>query len=275
MTNETSDLNRRAMDMLLATSRTFYIPIIQLTPELKEAVASAYLCMRAIDEIEDHTELSSETKVYLLEAISNIPYSNSIDKNLQELFKSHSDLLPEVTLCMGDWLELCPQTIAPTVWNATTTMAQGMAEWVAKEWKIVDREDLNEYTFYVAGLVGVLLSDIWKWHADIETDRNLAIAFGRGLQAVNIIRNRSEDMSRGVDFFPEGWEMGEMFIYARSNLEMGETYSNGIESGPIRNFCTIPLALAKGTLDAMESGEAKLTRADVNTIVHRVIQTSG
>ena len=39
------------MDTLRATSRTFFIPIFHLPPGLQEAVASAYLCMRAIDEI--------------------------------------------------------------------------------------------------------------------------------------------------------------------------------------------------------------------------------
>lgn len=76
-------------------------------------------------------------------------------------------------------------------------MANGMADWISKKWRIKNEKDLDDYTFYVAGLVGILLSEIWKWHDDIETDRDLAVAFGRGLQAVNIIRNRAEDLSRG------------------------------------------------------------------------------
>ena len=60
---------------------------------------------------------------------------------------------------------------------------------------------MDDYTYYVAGLVGVMLSDIWKWYDGTETDRELAIAFGRGLQTVNILRNREEDAERGVSFF--------------------------------------------------------------------------
>ena len=37
--------------VLKETSRTFYIPIARLPARLQEAVAGAYLCMRAIDEI--------------------------------------------------------------------------------------------------------------------------------------------------------------------------------------------------------------------------------
>ena len=47
-----SDVTR----VLKNTSRTFFIPIARLPARLQETVASAYLSMRAIDEIEDHTE---------------------------------------------------------------------------------------------------------------------------------------------------------------------------------------------------------------------------
>ncbi len=55
-----------AMDVLEETSRTFFIPISRLPYHLKEAVSSAYLCMRAIDEIEDHSQLDNSTKEKLL-----------------------------------------------------------------------------------------------------------------------------------------------------------------------------------------------------------------
>ena len=45
---------KEAMRVLKETSRTFYIPITFLKSDLKHSVASAYLVMRAIDEIEDH-----------------------------------------------------------------------------------------------------------------------------------------------------------------------------------------------------------------------------
>ena len=38
-----------ALRVLQETSRTFFLPIRQLPPGLQEAIASAYLCMRATD----------------------------------------------------------------------------------------------------------------------------------------------------------------------------------------------------------------------------------
>ena len=100
-------------------------------------------------------------------------------------------------------------------------MAKGMAEWVQKDWQINNEEDLDEYTYYVAGLVGVMLSDIWRWYDQTETDENLAIAFGRGLQAVNILRNHDEDKTRGVSFFPQGWEVKDMLFLCRAQPRIG------------------------------------------------------
>ncbi len=65
------DLRKYALEVLEETSRTFYIPIIRLPPGLQEAVASAYLCMRAIDEIEAHPELDNSTKAKLLRTITS------------------------------------------------------------------------------------------------------------------------------------------------------------------------------------------------------------
>jgi farnesyl-diphosphate farnesyltransferase len=272
---ESFDLHKEAMEMLLATSRTFFIHISHLTEGLQATVGSAYLCMRAIDEIEDHAELPSDVKIHLLRSVSRVLQSDSvdlesIDTELLEVFQAFTSILPKVTLRLGDWFKLIPPAIAPSVRKATAVMADGMADWVLKEWRIQSEEDLDSYTYYVAGLVGVMLSDIWKWHADIETDREMAIAFGRGLQAVNIIRNREEDLSRGVDFFPNGWTLEDMFAYARRNLAMADTYTASIEPGEIQMFCQLPLVLAHGTLDVMEAGDEKLSRAAVADLVSRV-----
>ena len=46
-------MHNEVMRVLKETSRTFYIPVSRLPSKLQETVAAAYLCMRAIDEIED------------------------------------------------------------------------------------------------------------------------------------------------------------------------------------------------------------------------------
>lgn len=61
---------KNALKVLEETSRTFYIPIVKLPTGCQEAVASAYLCLRAIDEVEDHPKIDNPTKAKILRDIS-------------------------------------------------------------------------------------------------------------------------------------------------------------------------------------------------------------
>ncbi|MCP8970418.1 phytoene/squalene synthase family protein [Ectobacillus sp. SYSU M60031] len=262
------------MRVLQETSRTFFIPISYLPAGLQETVAAAYLCMRAIDEIEDHPYLQPQVKHDVLQAIRSQLRMNSGREEFLSVIEPWKQLLPEVTVRLYDWIELCPQPVLPQVLEATALMAGGMADWSLKGWQIQTEEDLNQYTFYVAGLVGLMLSDIWAWYDGTKTDQLLAVAFGRGLQAVNILRNSKEDSERGVTFFPEGWEYDDMLQYARHNLSLADLYIEDLQPGPVLHFCQIPLALAHATLDALVAGKEKMSRAAVHEVVNQVLGES-
>ncbi|MBC1240447.1 squalene/phytoene synthase family protein [Nostoc sp. 2RC] len=268
------NLRRDALQILKDTSRTFYIPISLLPPGLQEAVASAYLCMRAIDEIEDHQELDNPTKAKLLRTISLTLQAGVDGFPLDAFFAGSSEYessLEEVTLRIREWSLLAPETIAPRIWDGTAAMADRMAYWVEMDWKIDTESDLDRYTFGVAGAVGLLLSDLWTWYDGTQTNRTQAVGFGRGLQAVNILRNHTEDLRRGVDFFPEGWNAANMQEYARRNLVLAEAYTKNLPTGPALDFCQIPLTLAHGTLDALANGKEKLSRSDVLALLEQLI----
>lgn len=264
--------DKDALKILKETSRTFYIPISQLPSGLKEAVASAYLCMRAIDEIEDHRDLDNFTKAKLLRKISLV-LQEAVDHSSFLNFSEKLDLnishLPEVTKRVGEWAILASATIAPRIWDETAAMADRMAYWAENNWTIHTESDLDRYTFSVAGAVGLLLSDLWSWYDNTQTNRTQAIGFGRGLQAVNILRNHSEDLVRGVDFFPHGWSAENMQAYAQRNLLLADSYTNSLPSGPAKNFCQIPLTLAHATLDILTMGQEKLTRSEVMELISR------
>ena len=269
------DFRSDALEILKQTSRTFYIPISRLPDKLQSAVASAYLCMRAIDEVEDSDLLDVKTKAQLLRAMSLNLQSQSYDfarDSFSDRFQPYQDVLPEVSLRLHDWSLLADDTIAPRIWDATAAMADRMAYWAENDWQITTKEDLDRYTFSVAGAVGLLLSDLWNWYDGTVTNRSEAIGFGRGLQAVNMIRNRKEDLSRGVDFFPQGWDFQKMHQYARYQLNLGKSYTDALPKGPALDFCSIPLALAFGTLEAIALGKEKLTRTDVLSLVEKLLK---
>ncbi|WP_085993540.1 squalene/phytoene synthase family protein [Oceanobacillus senegalensis] len=264
-------LKKDANRVLKETSRTFYIPISLLKKPLQMTVGSAYLCMRAIDEIEDHEELDTESKIYLLHSIRDMLNDTFERESYQELIEPYKSKLPEVTIRLHDWLLVCPDEILGKVKESTSIMAGGMASWVEKNWVIKTKEDLDEYTYYVAGLVGVMLSDIWEWYDGTKTDRDLAIGYGRGLQAVNMLRNQDEDAERGVEFLPDGWSRADLFSYAEENLKKADTYIESIQTKTILRFCKIPLALAKRTLGTLKLGKEKMTRNEVESTVEEII----
>jgi farnesyl-diphosphate farnesyltransferase len=265
-------LQKEAMHVLKLTSRTFYIPIKLLKPTLRKTVGAAYLCMRAIDEIEDHETMDAKIKIDLLRSTSELLQTDTFDREAYEvLTEPYQEQLPEVTLRLADWMEICPDEITPKVMASTSEMAAGMAKWVERDFVVNTKEDLDEYTYYVAGLVGAMLSDIWRWYDGTETDYELALGYGRGLQAVNMLRNQEEDKERGVSFIPDGWTRDDMFDYAWGNLGKADEYMKELETKNIILFCKIPLALAKKTLSAMDKGKEKMTRVEVEATVDEIL----
>ncbi len=263
-----------ALDLLKTTSRTFFIPISLLPAGLQEAVTSAYLCMRAIDQIEDHPHLDNALKAELLRSISldlQTGHQGYTFDGLTQVLGHYQADLEEVSLRLGEWALLAPESIAPRIWDATAAMADRMAYWAETNWRVDTEADLDCYTFSVAGAVGLLLSDLWSWHDNTRTNRMQAIGFGRGLQSVNILRNAHEDGERGVDFFPNGWTTADMHDYARRNLALADLYTKSLPHGPAKNFCRIPLALAQGTLTALSAGKEKLSRDDVLSIIQKLV----
>src|SRR5699024_1956957 len=94
---------------------------------------------------------------------------------------------------------------------------------------------------------------------------------GRGLQAVNILRNEEEDMDeRGVSFVPEGWTRADLFAYADKNLAKADAYIDTLTERSTILFCKLPLAFAHKSLAAMKEGREKMNRQEVEETVTEV-----
>ena len=106
-------IGKDALDMLKETSRTFFIPISRLPAGLQDAVMSGYLCLRAIDEVEDHPRLDNSTKAMLLHSISHTLQTTFATGDFRTALGRYRQELPEVTLRVGDWALLAPSSIAP------------------------------------------------------------------------------------------------------------------------------------------------------------------
>lgn len=257
-----------AMRVLKETSRTFFIPINFLKKDLKHAVASSYLVYRAIDEIEDHENFSNEVKYDLLMQLSNLFKKAFSEEEYLNVIAPVKEQLPEVSIRLYDWVEACPEGVRPMMMETAVEMAYGMGKWAKRNWQIHTKEDLDEYTYYVAGIVGLFLSKTWYWSYGQKSEEELALGFGRGLQAVNILRNQEEDWAgRGVSFVPDGWTRDNLFSYAEENLAKADAYIETLSEKSTILFCRLPLVFAHKSLTAMKEGREKMSRAEVEQTV--------
>ncbi len=260
-----------AMRVLKETSRTFYIPITFLKADLKYSVASAYLVLRAIDEIEDHESIQNTTKFDLLMQLSELFKRPFTQEEYFDIIAPVKEQLPEVSIRLVDWIQACPEGSRSLMMETASEMASGMAKWAKENWQVHTKEDLDDYTYYVAGCVGVYLSKLWNWSYGQETNEELAIGFGRGLQIVNILRNQKEDKEeRGVSFVPDDWSRDQLFAYADENLAQADAYIETLNEKSTILFCRLPLAFAHKSLAAMKKGEKKMSRAEVEQTVKEV-----
>ncbi|MFC0842151.1 squalene/phytoene synthase family protein [Streptomyces noboritoensis] len=237
-----------AHGMVRDYSTTWYEPVMSMPARLNEAVTCAYLLMRGIDEIEDHCDLAGADKAVLLRGVGRTLQSRSASDGLAAVFAGHEAVLPEVTLRLGEWAGLAPPEIGPRVWETFATMAERMADWAESGFAVREEQDLDRYTYAVAGTLVLLLSDLWAWHDGTRSSRTLGVGYGRALQSVNILLDRREDAGRGVDFWPDGWQAQDMVRYAAQDLVLADAYLAGLPDGPARTFCAEPLARAHRAL---------------------------
>ncbi|MFC4891248.1 squalene/phytoene synthase family protein [Streptomyces beijiangensis] len=244
------------IETLKGTSRTFFLPIMRLDGELRDTVAAYYLANRALDQIEDHPALSADSKIRLLRGASRLLQQEAFTREETDLlFRPHQAELEPVTRAFYDWaVQLPPHDVAPRLWDSLAALADRMADWVQEDFRIDDEADLDRYTFAVASSIGITLSDLWNRHAGIVTPMPEAVAFGRTVQAANIAWNHTDDLRRGVDFYPQGWSTDDMCAYVRKHLPGADGYIRSLPAGPIRDFCSLTLDICRATLTAMEEG---------------------
>ncbi len=273
--------------ILQGVSRTFALTIPMLPPRLCEVVGNAYLLCRIADTIEDGTELTPPQQRHVAEQFIRVVEGTvAAETFAAELYP----LLSRHTLeAERDLIQNTPRVIRIThSFNATQQqaltrciriMANGMAHYQAQESLsgLPDLPAMAEYCYYVAGVVGEMLTEIFCDYSE-EINRNkkalmeLAVSFGQGLQMTNILKDIWEDRRRGACWLPrdlflkEGIELkdlqpgtphpgfsaglGQLIGLAKHHLYNALTYTLLIpaQERGIRRFCLWALGMAVLTL---------------------------
>ncbi len=205
--------------ILPKVSRTFALCIPLLPSRLAYPTLVAYLACRVADTIEDAVSLSPEEKGRLLEGwAACLDQERWVGAGLGTTFPDPASdderLVNDANAVVREFCRLPPaqqEAIRPWV----REMCSGMAEFVRRRsggsgelLGLGTVEDLDRYTYYVAGTVGHLLTALFRLHDPRPTGRRyarleaLATSFGRGLQLTNIIKDVGDDRRRGFSFVP-------------------------------------------------------------------------
>ncbi|MGR8920124.1 MAG: phytoene/squalene synthase family protein [Gammaproteobacteria bacterium] len=203
--------------MLEGVSRTFALTIPQLPPALYEAVANAYLLCRIADTIEDDAELPfADKQRYAEQFIAIVEGREAAAAFAAEL---SGRLAPHATAAERELIRGTEQVIRIThafnerqraaMARCVRVMAEGMVYYQGQETLngVADQAAMDRYCYYVAGVVGEMLTTLFVDHspelAPRETEMmHLAVSFGQGLQMTNILKDIWDDRERGACWLP-------------------------------------------------------------------------
>jgi farnesyl-diphosphate farnesyltransferase len=300
----------RALDRV---SRTFALTIPTLPAALRIPVTNAYLLCRIADTIEDNAEADVESKRIWGERFVAAVRGQAPAPRFEQSFDPGP--IGSVQAAEHDLLTHCAQvlqithSLAPAERNAmercVSLMSAGMQRFqgLVGLHGLPNMRALDEYCYYVAGVVGEMLTELFCAHSpEIEGKRKqlerLAPSFGQGLQMTNILKDIWEDRARGTCWLPRsefGLDpagrgdlvgslsaeefrrgLGRLVTVAHGHLNNALEYTLLIPPRfrGIRRFCLWALGMAVPTLDNIHHSsnfsagqQVKISRKQVRRIV--------
>jgi farnesyl-diphosphate farnesyltransferase len=315
-----------AEDILQLVSRTFALNIQVLRGKLHRSILLAYLYLRIADTVEDDPDMIATEKDRVLALFADVFKTGELETEkirtfvaaLPESWQGSED--PNKDLCVKSevvvpLLKSLPKNYQKPVCDVVIEMCGGMAKFALRQeaalsagwFTLANVGELDEYCYYVAGIVGKLLTKLFS--ADtcfISAEREaelskLDVSFGLALQVVNIVKDCVEDSGRRVCFIPEeickrhgfvhpselfaagadaqkcGAVLAELVEKAWHHLDDAIAYTKLIPNIKMRTrlFCLWPLFMAAENLSLIGNGvsvftsdkKVKITRDTVKRIV--------
>jgi farnesyl-diphosphate farnesyltransferase len=300
-------------EMLQKVSRTFALNITQLHGDIFKAVLLGYLLFRIADTFEDNLYQEVRGKIADLEDFSEIFRGNKDLHQRLHLYESlkfrwnegsyEKDLIENgsaVLRCYFDMSETYRKIIDPLL----VKTAEGMAKFQRRKleskstiFQLADIRELEDYCYYVAGVVGVMLTKVFCEKARIREKRteleSFEIHFGLALQLINIIKDYEKDIARGWFYIP-------VTVTEKYHIELDKIDTLSIEQRQgiiqeliprvvryldstlkyiqllplretsIRRFCILPFVIGYRTLAKVVQAEGnKISREEVASIVEK------
>ena len=209
--------------LLKGVSRSFYLTLRILPRSLRTPIGLAYLFARAADTIADTTLISSAERLTLLEQFRSLfqRYEVTTLAMLRgalvgpQRIPAERELLACLDECFVVFHACAPGDQA-RISRLLLTLTQGMAmdlttfpaEHDGRVVALKTRDELDRYSYYVAGCVGEFWTDMHIAHRpalhgwNVEVMKQWGLRFGKGLQMTNILRDLAQDLRIGRCYLP-------------------------------------------------------------------------
>lgn len=258
--------------LLKAVSRSFFLTIRWLPRAMQDGVALGYLLARATDSVADTSSADEKKREAVLQRMGQAVAGTLDDMALQELLCDLAGPLAEAqsnpaecTLLrrFGECLRILqamPEGQQTLIRDVLSTIVEGQL-WDLRFFRdqsaVTDDAQTHTYTYQVAGCVGQFWTSlgIETMGEDFcDTTRQqvmteAGIRYGRGLQLVNILRDRAEDAARGRSYLcsPAALWLNRAERY----LHDGVDYSTRLRRFRLRFASMLPALIGLRTLELM------------------------
>ncbi len=216
-------MERGLLDLLRRVSRSFYLSLAVLPRSVRAPVGLAYLFARAADTIADTRLISREERLRHLEAL-RADLGEEAPSRLPAVIAActgpnphagERELLRQLPDCFRQYREL-DRADRDRVRALLLTITDGMRFDLATfpgedEGRLValdTRQELDRYTYLVAGCVGEFWTEIHAAHRprlaawDVKAMKQQGARFGKGLQLTNVLRDLPRDLRIGRCYLP-------------------------------------------------------------------------
>lgn len=275
-------------DLLSKTSRTFALAIPLLPEPTRSTTCLSYLLFRIADTLEDAGSWSKAARLEGLAEWKDLLLSSDLTtaRTVSQGWiakaatrdEAYAELLDEVPQVLGALAALDAETqrivrdhALRTVDGMRATLERADA---AGNVRIANLEGLRGYCYIVAGIVGELLTELFVHDCPaLASVRDILVenqvAFGEGLQLVNILKDEAQDAKEGRVYLPASVPRSVVIELARTDLARARRYVGALKQGggPAGYFAFTSLSaeLAEASLARLEQDGpgAKVPRTDV------------
>ena len=227
--------------LLRRVSRSFYLSLAVLPASVRPTIGLAYLFARASDTIADTRLIDRSSRIAHLEALRAALVAPDADPvrsvasatAASQALPAERALLERLPECLAAYRALPPADRA-RVQAVLDTIIEGQiqdlrvfpGEDEGKLAALETREDLDRYTYLVAGCVGEFWTEVHVAHRprlarwDLSRMRALGTRFGKGLQLTNVLRDVPRDLRQGRCYLPRQ-DLARLGLEPRDLLDPG------------------------------------------------------